>query len=112
MPIERGSVVRLRYDLRDGDGHALEDEGTELEYLHGGFGGIFPRVEQALEGKDVGEEVSLTLDPDDVVPRALWMHDPDIHSIFRNADLWVSLVSGMLEPIQEPALEVAIRFFT
>ena len=58
-------MVRLRYDLRDGDGHALEDEGTELEYLHGGFGGIFPRVEQALEGKDVGEEVSLTLDPDD-----------------------------------------------
>ena len=58
-------MVRLRYDLRDGDGHALEDEGTELEYLHGGYGGIFPRVEQALEGKDVGEEVSLTLDPDD-----------------------------------------------
>ena len=58
-------MVRLRYDLRDSDGHTLEDEGAELEYLHGGFGGIFPRVEQALEGKDVGEEVSITLDPDD-----------------------------------------------
>jgi len=65
MPIERGSVVRLRYELRDCDGLALEDEGAELEYLHGGFGGIFPKVEQALEGKDVGQEVSLTLDPDD-----------------------------------------------
>src|SRR5439155_1411590 len=59
------SVVRLRYELHDCDGHALEDEGAELEYLHGGFGGVFPKVEQALEGKDVGEEVSVTLDPDD-----------------------------------------------
>ena len=41
---------------------ALEDEGTQLEYLHGGFGGIFPKVEEALEGKQSGSEVSLTLD--------------------------------------------------
>src|SRR5205814_10004423 len=48
-----------------GDGEPLEEDGAELEYLHGGFGGIFPKVEQALEGKDVGEEVNLTLDPED-----------------------------------------------
>jgi len=65
MRIERGRVVRLRYELRDCDGESLEDEGAEMEYLHGGFGGIFPKVEQALEGKDVGQEVNLTLDPDD-----------------------------------------------
>ncbi len=65
MRIERGAVVRLRYELRDCDGEQLEDQGAEVEYLHGGFGGIFPKVEQALEGKDVGHEVSLTLDPDD-----------------------------------------------
>jgi FKBP-type peptidyl-prolyl cis-trans isomerase SlyD len=65
MPIERGNVVRLRYELRDCEGAALEDEGAELEYLHGGFGGIFPKVEQALEGRDIGQEVNLTLEPDD-----------------------------------------------
>ena len=65
MPIERGNVVRLRYELRDCDGLALEDEGAEFEYLHGGFGDIFPKVEEALEGQDVGQEVSLTLEPDD-----------------------------------------------
>jgi FKBP-type peptidyl-prolyl cis-trans isomerase SlyD len=65
MRIERGAVVRLRYELRDCDGESLEDEGAEMEYLHGGFGGIFPKVEKELEGKDVGQEVSLTLDPDD-----------------------------------------------
>jgi FKBP-type peptidyl-prolyl cis-trans isomerase SlyD len=65
MRIEKGSVVRLDYELKDRDGEQLEDDGAHLEYLHGGFGGIFPKVEQALEGKEVGQEVALTLEPDD-----------------------------------------------
>ena len=64
MPIDRGKVVTLAYELRDCDGQALEDEGARLSYLHG-YGGIFPKVEEALDGKDVGEEVSLTLEPED-----------------------------------------------
>jgi FKBP-type peptidyl-prolyl cis-trans isomerase SlyD len=65
MRIDAGTVVRLAYELRDCDGDALEDEGAEMEYLHGGFGGIFPKVEQALSGKQAGQEVSVTLDPVD-----------------------------------------------
>jgi FKBP-type peptidyl-prolyl cis-trans isomerase SlyD len=63
MPIDRGTVVALDYELKDSDGRPLEDEGASLEYLHGGYGGIFPKVEDALEGKEVGEEVALTLEP-------------------------------------------------
>jgi FKBP-type peptidyl-prolyl cis-trans isomerase SlyD len=65
MPIKSGTVVKLDFELKNGDGQDLEDEGAQLEYLHGGFGGIFPRVEEALEGKDVGEEISVALEPDD-----------------------------------------------
>ena len=65
MPINRGMVVKLDYELKDCDGEALEDEGAQMEYLHGGYGGIFPKVEEALEGKDVGHVMSLTLDPED-----------------------------------------------
>jgi FKBP-type peptidyl-prolyl cis-trans isomerase SlyD len=65
MPIERGSVVKLDFELKASDGELLEDEGAQLEYLHGGFGGIFPKVEEALEGKDVGHEMALTLEPED-----------------------------------------------
>ena len=65
MRIEAGRVVRLSYELKDSDGEPVEDEGAELEYLHGGFGGIFPKVEEALEGKEVGDEVKLTLEPAD-----------------------------------------------
>ena len=65
MRIESGRVVRLEYELKDCDGEPVEDEGAHLEYLHGGFGGIFPKVEKELEGKEVGQEVRLTLDPED-----------------------------------------------
>jgi len=64
MRIERGKVVSLSYELRDRDGHPLEDEGSGMAYLHG-YGGIFPKVEAALEGKEVGAVADLTLEPDD-----------------------------------------------
>ena len=65
MRIEQGAVVRLSYELRNTEGVSLEDENAELEYLHGGYDGIFPKVEEALQGREVGAEVALTLDPED-----------------------------------------------
>jgi FKBP-type peptidyl-prolyl cis-trans isomerase SlyD len=65
MRIERGTVVTLAYELRDADGHTLEDEGASMAYLHGGYGGIFPKVENALQGREVGAEMNVTLEPDD-----------------------------------------------
>ena len=64
MRIERGRVVTLGYELKDCDGEQLEHEGAELAYLHG-YGAIFPKVEAALEGQDVGFVASLTLEPED-----------------------------------------------
>ena len=64
MRIDLGKVVTLAYELRDCDGEPVDLEGDDISYLHG-FGGIFPKVEAALEGKAVGQEVTLTLDPED-----------------------------------------------
>jgi FKBP-type peptidyl-prolyl cis-trans isomerase SlyD len=65
MRIERGAVVTLAFELKDADGKALEDEDASMAYLHGGYGGIFPKVEEALEGKEAGHELSVTLEPED-----------------------------------------------
>ena len=48
--IDRGTVVTLVYELKDSDGKPLEEPDAELAYLHG-YGGIFPKVEEALQGK-------------------------------------------------------------
>jgi len=65
MPIDRGTVVTLGYEIRNSAGETLEEENAEMAYLHGGFGGIFPKVEAALEGKAVGHELSITLEPEE-----------------------------------------------
>ena len=65
MRIDRDTVVTLACEVRDCDGKPVEEEGAPLSYLHGGYGGIFPRVENELQGKEVGQEVRLTLDPED-----------------------------------------------
>jgi FKBP-type peptidyl-prolyl cis-trans isomerase SlyD len=65
MRIEPDTVVTLAYELRNADGEPLEQDNAEMAYLHGGYGGIFPKVEQALAGQEVGHEIALTLDPED-----------------------------------------------
>jgi FKBP-type peptidyl-prolyl cis-trans isomerase SlyD len=65
MRIDRDTVVTLACDVRDSDGTAVEEEGAQLSYLHGGYGGIFPKVENELQGKEVGNEIQLTLEPED-----------------------------------------------
>ena len=64
MRIDRGAVVTIAYEIRNSEGEPLEEPDTSLAYLHG-YGGIFPKVEEALEGKDVGHELAITLEPED-----------------------------------------------
>ncbi|MBL0144128.1 MAG: peptidylprolyl isomerase [Betaproteobacteria bacterium] len=63
--IEAGSIVTISYELRDADSQLLDEPGTTVAYLHGGYGGIFPKVEAALEGNGAGHEVALNLLPED-----------------------------------------------
>lgn len=65
MKIAMNTVVSLTYELRDSDGNVLESTTEPVSYLHGGYDGIFPKVEEELHGKDVGDTVELTLEPAD-----------------------------------------------
>ena len=65
MKIEKNAVVTLTYALNDASGALIEQANEPISYLHGGFDGIFPAVEEALHGKAVGEKFSVTMSPDD-----------------------------------------------
>ena len=65
MPIQKNSVVELAYELYDENGQQIAHDGAPLIYLHGGYHGTFPKVEAALEGKNIGDEIDLTLAPAD-----------------------------------------------
>ena len=65
MQVEKNTVVSLNYELSDAQGQLIEKTDAPIEYLHGGYDGIFPLVEKALAGKQAGESCRVRLDPDD-----------------------------------------------
>lgn len=65
MKVAMKTVVSITYELRDSEGTLLESSDKPVSYLHGGFDGIFPKVEEELHDKTVGTLLELVLEPDD-----------------------------------------------
>ena len=84
MTITQDKVASIEYTLKNDAGEVLDtSEGQEpLVYLHGAEN-IVPGLEEALEGKTVGDAISVTVSPEQgygerneeligVVPRAMF----------------------------------------
>ncbi len=65
MKITKDTAVTIRYRISDATGKLLEDGKEPTSYLHGGYGNTFPKVEEALEGREAGYQSSLELQPAD-----------------------------------------------
>ena len=65
MQIARNFVVTLEYHVTDPDGEVVDEGREPIIYLHGGYDDIFPKIEEALQGKTVGESVQVKLQPDE-----------------------------------------------
>lgn len=66
MNIEAKKVITVAMKVTDQDGVVLEDTTGDdpFIYLHG-VGGILPGLENALEGKALGDKIELTLTPEE-----------------------------------------------
>ena len=62
--VARDKVVSLKIQMYDAQGVLLHAPGEPHTYLHGGYGGLLPALEHALEGKAPGETVRLQLEPE------------------------------------------------
>jgi FKBP-type peptidyl-prolyl cis-trans isomerase SlyD len=65
MRIAKNTVVTMSYEMSDAQGNVLEKSERPYSYLHGGYDGVFPAVERALEGMSAGETCDVTLEPGD-----------------------------------------------
>jgi len=65
MNIFANTVVSITFKLFDAQDNMIEETPEPIAYLHGGFSGIFPKIEHALNLRQVGDTVSVTLDPAD-----------------------------------------------
>jgi FKBP-type peptidyl-prolyl cis-trans isomerase SlyD len=65
MLINRNTVVTLNYGVKDTDGNSIDEGAEPLVYLHGGYGGIFDRIEELLQGKAIGDTLTVKLQPEE-----------------------------------------------
>ncbi len=63
MTISKDAVVTIDYDIRDEEGKLLESADGELMSYIQGSGALAPGLEKALEGKETGHQMEVTLAP-------------------------------------------------
>lgn len=62
--IDKDTVVSINYELSDASGNIIEKTDTPISYLHGGYDGIFPMVEEALHEKEIGYHCTVLMEPE------------------------------------------------
>jgi FKBP-type peptidyl-prolyl cis-trans isomerase SlyD len=61
--VAKDTVVTLSYEVVDTDGLVVDAGEEPLMYLHGGYDDVFVPIEEALEGKNVGDTVKVKMQP-------------------------------------------------
>lgn len=65
MNISKDTAVTLRLKVTDAQGQVIENGKDPIAYLHGGYGNLLDKLEQALEGQSAGFKIDLKLAPAD-----------------------------------------------
>jgi FKBP-type peptidyl-prolyl cis-trans isomerase SlyD len=65
MKIEKDTVPTVQVKVADAKGRLLQDGREPMVYLHGGYENTLPKIEEALEGREPGYQVTLNLAPAD-----------------------------------------------
>jgi FKBP-type peptidyl-prolyl cis-trans isomerase SlyD len=131
--IAAGKVVALNYTLRDDAGALIDgsEAGDPLYYLHGAEN-LVPGLESALEGRRVGDKLSVTVLPEDAygqpqgpgpqaVPRSAFPEGAELEEGMpfcvenedgEEIDLWISSVEDdqVLVDVNHPLAGVTLCF--
>jgi FKBP-type peptidyl-prolyl cis-trans isomerase SlyD len=65
LHIAKNTVVSLDVELSDIWGNTIQRSEEPIQYLHGGYGNIFPAAEAALEGRRVKDRLEVRLEPEE-----------------------------------------------
>jgi FKBP-type peptidyl-prolyl cis-trans isomerase SlyD len=91
MQVAQDTVVSLEVHLADLHGNQIQESAQAVQYLHGGYEGIFPPVEAALQGREPGESIEVHLEPED----AFGEYDAELVSLAERGEFPPELEVGM-----------------
>ena len=63
--VAKHKFVEFRYSITAGDGELLEQIDVPVNYVHGTDNGMFPKIEESLAGRKAGDQVSVSLSPEE-----------------------------------------------
>lgn len=72
--VTKNKVVDITYSLLDQKGELVEYVDVPVSYVHGGNSDLFIPIEQALDGRQVGDVVEVVLTPS----QGFGEHDPSL----------------------------------
>lgn len=61
MKIAKDTVVTMHYKVVNAQGQLLDQAQEPTSYLHGGYDNTLPKIEEALDGQEVGFATTLNL---------------------------------------------------
>src|SRR5471030_2128475 len=71
MKIAKNTVVTVNYKLSDAQDNLIEDGSQPMVYLHGGYENTLPKIEEELDGKEVGYSSIIQIEPRNRLPEPL-----------------------------------------
>lgn len=106
MQITKNTAVSLNYTMFDAEGKVIDKNHDPIVYLHGGYDNILPAVEAGLEGKQAGDTVSVTMEPDDAFGHfdAELIHEEDIGLFPPDIEV------GMMFETRNPETDESMQF--
>jgi FKBP-type peptidyl-prolyl cis-trans isomerase SlyD len=108
MKIAQNTVVTVNYKLSDAQNNLIEEGTQPMVYLHGGYENTLPKIEEELDGKDVGYSSMIQVEPED----AFGDYDPALVKVESRNRLPQPVEVGMqfegmaegAEPDEEPTI--------
>lgn len=100
--ITKDSAVTIRLTVTESTGKVLESGKTPVAYLHG-YDNLLPKIEEALEGQEVGFKLSMNLSPED----AFGVRDESLLTSISKKDFPPGIkVGGMMQGVTESGEEM------
>jgi len=91
MKIAQNTVVSVNYKLSDAQNNLIEDGAQPMVYLHGGYENTLPKIEEELDGKEVGYSSTIQIEPED----GFGDYDPSLLKVEERSRLPEPLEVGM-----------------
>ena len=107
MKIAKDTVVTVNYKLSDAQNNLIEEGAQPMVYLHGGYENTLPKIEEELDGKEVGYASTIQVEPDD----AFGDYEPELVKVEERARLPEPIEIGMqFEGVAEGGDDEAVIF--